>query len=148
MEIIYKEENGKLFGSTNAIGIGKRKPKLIYGMKARELRENAKLSIDDLAEKFKMKSFDIERIEEQKQALTDKVYDKYKKEFNVDREYFFDLDLETLIVTLEGHVIKSFDNGAECEKTFEEIKEAYETALREKCNLKLDFENMKIELVR
>lgn len=148
MEIIYVEEKGRLFGSTKAIGIGKRKPELIYGKKAKELRENAKLSIEDLANNFKMKSFDIERIEEQKQALTDKVYEKYKKEFGVDREYFFDLDLETLLVTLEGHVIKTFETSEECLKTFKEIQEAYNNALKEKCNLKLDFETMTFELVK
>ena len=95
-----------------------------------------------------MKAFDIERIEAQKQALTDKVYEKYKKEFNVDREYFFDLDLETLIVTLEGHVVKTFKTSEECLKVFKEIQEAYEKALRENCNLLLDFENMKFELVK
>ena len=40
MEIIFKEENGKLFGSTNTIGIGKRQPKLIYGEQAKKLRDN------------------------------------------------------------------------------------------------------------
>lgn len=148
MKIIYKEQNGKLFGTTDAIGIGKKQPALIYGAKAKELRENAKLSVEDLANKFKMKAFDIERIEEQKQALTDKVYEKYKKEFNVDREYFFDLDLETMIVTLEGHVIKTFDTGEECLKAFKKIQDSYEQALKEHCNIKLDFENMKIELVK
>ena len=38
MKMIYKEQNGKLFGSTDAIGIGKKQPELIYGKKAKELK--------------------------------------------------------------------------------------------------------------
>lgn len=131
MEIIYKEENGTLFGSTKALGIGKRKPELIYGTKAKELREKAGLSIEELAIEFKMKPFDLERLEDQKQSLTDKVYEKYKNKFNVEKEYFFDLDLETLILTAEGHVIKSFETGKECREYFDSIMEDYIVALKD-----------------
>ncbi len=129
MEIIYKEENGTLFGSTKALGIGKRRPELIYGTKAKELRENAGLTIEELATEFKMKPFDLERLEEQKQSLTDKVYEKYKNKFNVEKEYFFDLDLETLILTAEGHIIKSFKTGKECREYYNEVMETYFEAL-------------------
>ena len=129
MEIIYKEENGTLFGSTKALGIGKRRPELIYGTKAKELRENAGLTIEELATEFKMKPFDLERLEDQKQSLTDKVYEKYKNKFNVEKEYFFDLDLETLILTAEGHVIKSFNTGKECRECFDGLKSDYINAL-------------------
>lgn len=129
MEIIIKDENGTLFGSTKIIGIGKRQPNLIYGEKAKELREKAGLTIDELASEFKMKSFDLERLEEQKQSLTDKVFEKYKKKFNVEKEYFFDLDLETLILSGEGHILKSFNTSEECKKAFNKIMEEYFKAL-------------------
>ena len=129
MEIIYKEENGTLFGSTKALGIGKRRPELIYGTKAKELRKNAGLTIEELATEFKMKPFDLERLEAQKQSLTDKVYEKYKNKFNVEKEYFFDLDLETLILTAEGHIIKSFKTGKECREYYNEVMETYFEAL-------------------
>ena len=130
MKIIFKEENGKLFGSTNVIGIGKRQPKLIYGEQMKKLREEAGFTIDELATKFRMKPFDIERLEEQKQTLTDKIYEKYKKEFNVEREYFFDLDLETLILNGEGHILKSFNSSDECKKVYEEIMNDYFDAVK------------------
>ena len=52
MEIIIKDENGTLFGSTKIIGIGKRQPNLIYGEKAKELREKAGLTIDEASAKY------------------------------------------------------------------------------------------------
>ena len=144
MEIIYKEENGTLFGSTKALGIGKRRPELIYGTKAKELRENAGLTIEELATEFKMKPFDLERLEDQKQSLTDKVYEKYKNKFNVEKEYFFDLDLETLILTAEGHIIKAFKTGKECRECFDGLKADYINALENnKSYIVVDFSIVK-----
>lgn len=131
MEIIFKEENGKLFGSTKIIGVGKRQPKLIYGEQAKKLREEANLSIEDLAKEFKMTAFDLQRLEEQKQSLTDKVYNKYKKKFNIEKEYFFDLDLETLILSGEGHILKSFETSEECKKEYDNIIEQYMEAYKQ-----------------
>lgn len=131
MEIIFKEENGKLFGSTKIIGIGKRQPKLIYGEQAKKLREEANLTIEDLAKEFKMNAFDLQRLEEQKQSLTDKVYNKYKKKFNVEKEYFFDLDLETLILSGEGHILKSFETSEQCKKIYDNIIEQYMEAYKQ-----------------
>lgn len=132
MEIIFKEENGKLFGSTNVIGIGKRQPELIYGEQAKKLREQAGLSTTELANKFKENEKTIIDIENQKRALNDKLFKKYAEEFNVDKEYFFDLDLETLILSGEGHIIKSFDNGKDCKKAFDDIMEEYMNAIANK----------------
>ena len=129
MEIIFKEENGKLFGSTNVIGIGKRQPNLIYGEQAKKLREKAGLSTVELANKFKENEKTIVDVEEQKRSLSDKLFKKYADEFGVDKEYFFDLDLETLILSGEGHIIKSFDNSEECLKVFKEIMEEYDNAI-------------------
>ena len=131
MEIIFKEENGKLFGSTKIIGIGKRQPNLIYGEQAKKLREDANLTIEDLAKEFKMNAFDLQRLEEQKQSLTDKVYNKYKKKFNVEKEYFFDLDLETLILSGEGHILKSFETSEQCKKVYDNIIEQYMEAYKQ-----------------
>ena len=132
MEIIFKEENGKLFGSTNAIGIGKRQPKLIYGEQAKKLREEAGFSTIELANKFKENEKTILDIESQKKSLNDKIFNKYANEFGVNKEYFFDLDLETLILTNEGHIIKSFDNSKECLDKYNEIMEEYFNAIENK----------------
>ena len=132
MEIIIKEQNGKLFGSTSVIGIGKRQPKLIYGKKAKELREQAKLSIDELATKFNVRPNIINKIENQTMSLDDKMFSKYNEIFNVDKEYFFDLDLETLILSGEGHIIKSFETSKECKKMYEDIMEEYFNAVENK----------------
>lgn len=143
MEIIYKEENEKLFGSTKFLGIGKRKPNLIYGIKAKELREKSKLTIEELARKFKMKPFEIERIENQKQPLTEKIFNKYIEEFGINKEYFFDLDLETLILNSEGHVLKSFETSIECKKVFNKIMDNYFEAVKNnKTNIEVNFANI------
>ena len=132
MEIIFKEENGKLFGSTSIIGIGKRQPNLIYGEQAKKLREKAGLSTVELANKFKENEKTIIDIENQKRSLNDKLFKKYADEFKVDKEYFFDLDLETLILSGEGHIIKSFDNSKDCKKAFDSIMEEYILAIDNK----------------
>ena len=132
MEIIFKEEKGRLFGSTSIVGIGKRTPKLIFGEQAKKLREKSLLSIDGLAKEFEVKPNVIQKIEEQKGTLTDKLFEKYKEKFKVEKDYFFDLDLETLILTCEGHIIKSFDTSEECKKVYDEIMEDYFNAIENK----------------
>ena len=132
MEIIFKEENGKLFGSTNTIGIGKRQPKLIYGEQAKKLRENANITISQLANEFNVKENVITKLESQKISLDEKMCNKYLDKFNITKEYFFDLDLETLILSGEGHIIKTFDNSKECLETFNGIIEEYENAIDNK----------------
>lgn len=132
MEIIFKEENGKLFGSTKMIGIGKRQPNLIYGSKAKKLREESHLTVEQLAEELNVKVNAINKLENQKISFDEKLFNKYADKFNVTKEYFFDLDLETLILTSEGHVIKSFDKSDECLKFFDEIMEDYFNAIENK----------------
>lgn len=132
MEIIFKEENEKLFGSTKMIGIGKRQPSLIYGSQAKKLREQANLTIEQLAEELNVKVNAINKLESQKISFDEKLFNKYADKFNVTKEYFFDLDLETLILTSEGHVIKSFDSSNECLKYFNEIMEDYFNAIDNK----------------
>ena len=144
MEIIFKEQNGKLFGSTPMIGIGKRQPALIYGEKAKELRENAKLSTSELAKELNMKETEIKLIEQQKRALDDKAFKKYSEKFNVEKEYFFDLDLETLILTADGHIIKSYETSEECLKAYNELMDRYFTDLANDQDIMLiDFEEVK-----
>lgn len=132
MEIIFKEENEKLFGSTKMIGIGKRQPSLIYGSQAKKLREQANLTIEQLAEELNVKVNAISKLESQKISFDEKLFNKYADKFNVTKEYFFDLDLETLILTSEGHVIKSFNSSNECLKYFNEIMEDYFNAIDNK----------------
>lgn len=132
MEIIFKEENGKLFGSTKMIGIGKRQPNLIYGSQAKKLREESHLTVEQLAEELNVKVNAINKLENQKISFDEKLFNKYADKFNVTKEYFFDLDLETLILTSEGHVIKSFDKSDECLKFFDEIMEDYFNAIENK----------------
>ena len=132
MEIIFKEEKGKLFGSTKIIGIGRRQPKLIYGEQAKKLREKCLLSIDELAKEFDVKPNIIQKVEEQKISLTDKLFEKYQSKFGVEKDYFFDLDLDTLILTCEGHIIKTFNTSKECKKVYDEIMEDYFNAIENK----------------
>ena len=78
MQIIFKEKNNKLFGSTSIIGIGKRQPNLIYGEQAKKLREQANLSEVELANEFKENVKTIFEIEEQKKMLNEKMFKKIK----------------------------------------------------------------------
>lgn len=132
MKIIFKEENGKLFGSTKTIGIGKRQPNLIYGEQVKKLREEAGLTIEELANEFKENYKTISDVEEQKRSLNDKLFKKYHDKFGIDKDYIFDLDLETLILTGEGHIIKSFGTSKECLEVFNGIMEEYENAIENK----------------
>lgn len=140
MEIIFKEEKGNLFGSTKTLGIGKRQPKLIYGEQAKKLREEANITIDALAKEFETRSNVITKIENQSIALDEKMCKKYMDKFNVSKDYFFDLDLETLILTGEGHIIKSFDSSKECREAFNDLMEYYANAVENKDkNIIVDF---------
>ena len=129
MEIIFKEENGKLFGSTKMIGIGKRTPNLIYGKKAKELREKANLSIEELATELGEKPKLIADIENQEKSLVERLFEKYKGKFGVEKEYFFDLDLETLLLTAEGHVLKDYKTSENCKKAYDYYCNKYFEAL-------------------
>lgn len=143
MEIIFKEENGKLFGSTKVIGIGKRQPKLIYGEKAKKLREDAHLTVEQMADEFDVRANVIKKIESQQMALDEKMCNKYMDKFNVNKEYFFDLDLETLILNGEGHILKTFETSEECKKVYDEIMEIYFMAcVEEKNTVILNFEEI------
>ena len=131
MEIIFENEDKNLIGSTKLLGIGKRHPKLIYGEQAKKLREEAGFTTKELADKFKENERLITDIENQKKSLNDKLFKKYKEEIRIEKDYFFDLDLETLIITAEGHIIRSFDTSEECKKTFDSIMEQYIKAINE-----------------
>lgn len=132
MEIIFKEEKGNLFGSTNLIGIGKRQPKLIYGIKAKELREKAGLTVEELALEFSVKPNLIRKIENHSTPFEAKILNKYLDKFNVDVSDFSDNDLETLILAGDSHIIKSFNSSKECREYFDNIMDDYFNAIANK----------------
>ena len=143
MEIIIKEENKKLFGSTTKLGIGKRQPKLIYGEKLKEVREKADISIEELAKEFDVRTNVINKIETQQMTLKDDMFKKYVDKFGIDKEYIFDLDLETLILSDDGHILKSFETSEECNKVYRNIMKEYEEALESgKSFIKVDFNDL------
>lgn len=139
MEFIFKEENGKLFGSTKVLGIGKRKPELIYGNKAKELREKAKLTLDELSKEFDIRPTLLNKIENNQASLDEKTLNKYIDKFEVNKEYFFDLDLETLILSGDGFTLKSFKTGKECKEYYNEIMKNFNESIRENINIYIDF---------
>lgn len=143
MEIIVKEENSNLFGSTKMLGKGKRQPKLIYGEQAKKLREGAHLTVEQMASEFDVRPNVINKIESQQSTLDEKMFNKYMDKFNVTKEYFFDLDLETLILSSEGHILKTFETSEECNKVFNDIMETYFMAYVEgKKSILIDFEKI------
>ena len=134
MEILFISEDGNVFGETHYLGLGKRRPKQIYGIKAQELREKANISLEDLAKEFNIKPNYLKGIEAQEKGLTEANIKKYMEKFNVEREYFFDTDLETLILGDNGLVLKTFDNSTDCKRAFEMILSEF--ALRKRDNIK------------
>ena len=49
-----------------------------------------------------------------------------------EKDYFFDLDLETLILNCEGHILKTFETSAECKKVYDDIMDDYFNAIENK----------------
>ena len=146
MEIIFKEENDKLFGSTKIIGIGKRPPKLIYGQKAKELREKAKLDIESLAKELDVRGNVIRKLESQEIQFDEKLCNKYIDKFNITKDYFFDLDLETLILNGDGHLLKSFETSEECSKVYDKLMNDYFKSIEKgKDRIIIDFSNLDIK---
>ena len=140
MEIIFKSKEGQIFGSTKYIGLGRRQPKLIYGAKAKELRENANMTIEGLAGIFEVKPKVIEGIENQTKALEEPMCKKYIKQFGVEKEYFFDLELESVIINDQNVVLADFDTNKECKEAFDNAMEDYFKALDEGREIfKIDF---------
>ena len=126
MEILFISEDGNLFGKTSYLGLGKRRPKQIYGEKCKELREKAGISIEDLAKEFKIQVKHLDGIEKQEKGLTEVNIQKYMEKFNVEREFFFDTDLETMILGDNGMVLKTFDNSKDCRGAFKMLLEEFE----------------------
>ena len=126
MEILFISEDGNLFGKTSYLGLGKRRPKQIYGEKCKELREKAGISIEELAKEFKIQVKHLDGIEKQEKGLTEANIQKYMEKFNVEREFFFDTDLETMILGENGMVLKTFDNSKDCRGAFKMLLEEFE----------------------
>ena len=126
MEILFISEDGNLFGKTSYLGIGRRKPKQIYGEQAKKLREKAGISIEELAKEFKLQVKYLDGIEKQEKGLTEANMKKYLEKFNVEREYFFDTDLETMILGDNGMVLKTFSNSKDCKGAYKMLLEEFE----------------------
>ena len=124
MEILFIGEDGNLFGKTSYLGLGRRQPEKIYGKKAQELREKANISLEDMAKELDIRPNQLKAIEKQEKGMTEKQMQHYMDKFNVEKEFFFDVDLEVLILSDRGMVLKTFDNSKHC-------KEAYEMLLEE-----------------
>lgn len=126
MEILFISEDGNLFGKTSYLGIGKRRPNQIYGEQAKKLREKAGISIEELAKEFKLQVKYLDGIEKQEKGLTEANMQKYLEKFNVEREYFFDTDLETMILGDNGMVLKTFSNSKDCKGAYKMLLEEFE----------------------
>ena len=126
MEILFISEDGNLFGKTSFLGLGKRKPKQIYGIKAKELREKANISLEDLAKEFNIKPNYLQGIEEQTKGMTESNMKKYMDKFGVEKEFFFDIDLETMILGDNGMVLKSFSNSKDCKGAYNMLLQEFE----------------------
>ena len=123
--MIVIQEDGNFFGETKILGIGNAKPELKYGKVAKELREDAGYSIEELSKKFSIKAKLIEDMEEQTKGMTEEIMSKYIEEFGVKKEDFFDTNTARLILGDGGVVLKTFDTAEECKKVFDELMETY-----------------------
>lgn len=128
MEILFIGEDGNLFGKTSALGLGRRQPNKIYGIKAQELREKAEITLEDLAKEFKQQPKQLEAIEKQEKGMSEALMQKYIEKFGVEKEFFFDTDLETMILSDKGMVLKTFDNSKHCKEAYNMILEDFAKA--------------------
>lgn len=119
------EQNGKYFGETKILGIGKAKPELKYGIVAKKLREEKGISLEQLSKDLSIKIKQIEEIESQTKGMTEDVMKRYCDYFGAKKEDFFDLDLEKLICGDNGAILKTYDTSADCIYAFEKIMEMY-----------------------
>lgn len=118
-------EDGNYFGETKVLGIGNAKPELKYGKVAKELREKAGISLEDLSKEFSIKVKLIEDMENQQKGMTEEIMSKYCEKFNVKKEDFFDTNTARLILGENGVVLKTFDTAEECKKAFDKLMEDY-----------------------
>lgn len=119
--MIVIQEDGNYFGETKILGIGNAKPELKYGKVAKELREKANLSIEDLSKEFSIKAKLIEEMEAQLKGMTEEIMKKYCDKFNVEKEYFFDTNTARLILGDNGVILKTFDTAEHCKEAFNKI---------------------------
>lgn len=123
--MIVIQEDGNFFGETKVLGIGNAKPELKYGKMAKKLREEANLTLEDLSKEFSVKVKQLQDIEEQKKGMTEELISKYMEKFNVEKEYFFDINTARLILGDNGIILKTFDDVNHCKKVFEKLMEDY-----------------------
>lgn len=137
--MIVIQEDGNFFGETKILGIGNAKPELKYGKVAKELREKANLSIEDLSKEFSIKAKLIEEMEAQLKGMTEEIMKKYCDKFNVEKEYFFDTNTARLILGDNGVILKTFDTAEECKKAFERTMAEYLDLKKQNIELVVDF---------
>jgi len=123
--MIVIQEDGNFFGETKVLGIGNAKPELKYGKVAKELREKANISLEDLSKELSLKIKQIEDIEAQTKGMTEEVMARYCEKFNVKKEDFFDTNTARLILGDGGVVLKTFDTAEECKKVFDKLMNEY-----------------------
>ena len=137
--MIVIQEDGNFFGETKILGIGNAKPELKYGKVAKKIREEARMSIEDLSGKLSIKAKQIEEIEAQKKGMTEEVMKKYMDIFNVEKEDFFDTNTARLILGDGGVILKTFDSADICKGIFEELMKGYLNAREKKEDYIIDF---------
>lgn len=125
MEIKYVSQDGAMFGTTKFLALGKRKPELVYGTQAKKLREDAGITVEDLSKELSIKKDLIEGIEATKKGMTEDVMARYCEKFGVEKEYFFDTELEVYICNDTGNIVKGFESPEECKKQYNFLKEAF-----------------------
>lgn len=135
-------ENKDFFGDVDVIGIAKRKPNLVYGEVARHLRENKNWTINDLAKRLEVKENVVKGIEAQLKPLTEDLCKKYCEIFGVDKEAFFDLDLDVYIATDKGTILKTFETSKECRECFDKVMEEWLKNKRVKQEYLVNFSEM------
>lgn len=127
--MIVINELGTVFANVTGLGISHAKPELKYGKVARQLREGANLTVEQLSSLISIKAKQIEEIEEQKKGMTEDVMARYCKQFDVQKEDFFDINTARLIAGgfTGGNptVFKEYETAEECQKEFDMILEAY-----------------------
>ena len=119
------QEDGNYFGENRVLGIGNAKPELKYGKVAKELREKANLTIEELSKELSVKAKLIEEIENQTKGMSEDTMQRYIDKFNVKKEDFFDMNTARLILGENGVVLKTFETAEECRAALEKLMKIY-----------------------
>lgn len=123
--ILIFSQDGNFTGFVENIAIGRRQETYIIGDKLRELLGNKKEEIESLIKSIGNSYRDnINRIINNQEIPKKQLLDKLIKHFKVEDDYFYEKELENIIITDKGIVVGKYltnDKAKEIKQQLDEI---------------------------